>query len=76
MRAARVRVVLDDGRVLEHFSPYRRGDPEAPLSDAELNDKFDELVGPVIGAEATQRLRERLWRLEALELRELELVPA
>jgi 2-methylcitrate dehydratase PrpD len=76
MRAARVRIVLDDGRVLEHFSPYRRGDPEAPLSEAELNDKFDELVGPVIGAEATQRLRERLWRLEALELRELELVPA
>ena len=75
MRAARVRVVLDDGRTLEHFAPHRRGDPEAPLTDAELNDKFDELAGPVIGRDAARRLRERLWRLDELELAELELVP-
>jgi len=76
MRAARVRITLDDGRVLEHFSPYRKGDPEAPLSDAELNDKFDELVAPVIGSEQATRLREKLWRLDELELSELCLVPA
>lgn len=76
MRAARVRIVLDDGRTLEHFAPYRRGDPEAPLSDAELNDKFDELVGPVIGPDATTLLRQRLWRLDELELSDLELVRA
>lgn len=75
MRAARVRIVLDDGRTLEHFAPYRHGDPEAPLSDAELNDKFDELVGPVIGLDATSRLRKRLWRLDELELPDLELAP-
>ncbi len=75
-RAARVRLTLDDGRTLEAFAPYRRGDPEAPLTDAELEAKFDELAGPVIGPDAAQRLRERLWRLETLELAELELVPA
>lgn len=75
MRAARVRIVLDDGRTLEHFAPHRRGDPEAPLGDTELNDKFDELVGPVIGPDATRRLRQRLWRLDALELADLELAP-
>jgi 2-methylcitrate dehydratase PrpD len=74
MRAARVRIVLDDGRVLQHFSPYRRGDPEAPLTDAELEDKFDELASPVIGREAAARLRARVWRLDASELTDLELV--
>ncbi len=75
MRAARVRIVLDDGRMLEHFSPYRRGDPEAPLDDTELNEKFDELVGPVIGIDMASRLRDRIWRLDTLALTDLELVP-
>ena len=76
MRAARVRLVLDDGRTLEQFAPHRRGDPEAPLGDAELNDKFDELATPVIGPDAAQALRGKLWRLDRLELAELDLVPA
>ncbi|ENO97462.1 MmgE/PrpD family protein 2 [Thauera phenylacetica B4P] len=75
MRAARVRITLDDGRALEHFSPYRKGDPEAPLSDAELNDKFEELVAPVIGLTQALHLREKLWRLDTIELAELRLVP-
>lgn len=74
-RAARVRLTLDDGRSFEQFAPYRRGDPEAPLSDQELDAKFEELATPVIGPDAAQALRERLWRLEELELAELELVP-
>ena len=73
-RAARVEIVLKDGRRLEHFSPYRKGDPDAPLSDAELNDKFDELVGPVLGVEETAALRARLWSLERIGIRELDLV--
>ncbi len=51
MRAARVTVTLRDGSVLEQFAPCRKGDPEAPLSDADLNDKFIELASPVIGAQ-------------------------
>lgn len=65
-RAARVRIRLSDGRVYEHFSPFRRGDPESPLSDAELNAKFDELVVPVLGNAAAAALRERIWGLDAL----------
>ena len=76
MRAARVRLTLADGRTLEQFAPHRRGDPEAPLPDEELSAKFDELATPVIGLDAAQALRERLWRLDQLELAELELVPA
>lgn len=75
MRAARVTITTEDGRTFEHFSPYRKGDPEAPLSDAELNDKFDELVAPVIGREPALRLREKLWQLDRIDLSELMLVP-
>ena len=56
-RAARIRVDLTDGRVLEHEQPHRKGDPEDPLTDAELDAKFDELAIPVIGADAAAALR-------------------
>lgn len=75
MRAARVTICTEDGQRLEHFAPHRKGDPEAPLSDAELNDKFDELVAPVIGREPALRLRQQLWQLERIDLSELQLVP-
>jgi 2-methylcitrate dehydratase PrpD len=74
-RAARVTITTEDGKTFQHFSPYRKGDPEAPLTDAELNDKFDELVAPVIGREPAGRLREKLWQLDRIELSELRLVP-
>ena len=35
-----------------------------PLSDQELNDKFLELAGPVLGTKAEKKL-EQLWRLES-----------
>lgn len=73
MRAARLRVALADGRILQHFSPYRKGDPEAPLSDAELNDKFRELAAPVIGIDSASRLLEKLWMLEKLQVSDLHL---
>lgn len=46
-RQARLTVALVDGSRLEHHQAFRTGDPEAPLSDAELIAKFDELAGSV-----------------------------
>jgi 2-methylcitrate dehydratase PrpD len=63
-RAARVSIELVDGRSEEYLQPTRKGDPDMPLSDQELNDKFIELAGPVLGAKAKSTL-ERLWQLEA-----------
>jgi len=48
-RAARLRVELKSGEVLLHEQPIRKGDPEMPLTDTELTDKFRELVSPVLG---------------------------
>jgi 2-methylcitrate dehydratase PrpD len=66
-RAAHVEIELHDGRRLAHFQPYRKGDPELPLTDDELNDKFRELAIPVIGDGASRRLLDALWQLEKLK---------
>ncbi len=62
-RAARVTVTLRDGRVLRHLQPDRKGDPELPLSDADLEGKLIELAGPVIGDEEARALLARIWAL-------------
>ncbi|HUN69135.1 MAG TPA: MmgE/PrpD family protein [Burkholderiales bacterium] len=63
-RAARVAFVARDGRREELLQPTRIGDPDAPLSDAQLGDKYLELAGPVIGDARARGLLERLWNLE------------
>ena len=63
-RAARVSIVARDGRHAEHYQPTRKGDPDAPLSDAELEQKYLELATPVIGESKARGLLARLWRLE------------
>ncbi|SDB69363.1 MmgE/PrpD family protein [Belnapia rosea] len=65
-RAAKVRLTLCGGRVLERFQPTRKGDPDAPLSDADLSAKFEELVGPVLGAAPASALLEALWHGDAV----------
>ncbi len=64
-RAARLKVKLAGGRVLEHFQPHRVGDPDLPLSDRQLDTKFIELAVPVIGEVSAAKLLARLWALES-----------
>lgn len=73
LRSARVRIELADGRSLEHHAPYRKGDPEAPLDDAELEAKFRELVAPVLGTSRADSLLAQLWAVGAQPLSELRL---
>ena len=63
-RAARVAIESRDGRRGEHLQPTRKGDPDMPLSDAELEHKYLELASPVLGEERARRLLARLWKLE------------
>lgn len=62
-RGARVVITLKDGRHWELLQPDRKGDPELPLSDADLEGKFMELATPVLGMTASRDLLERIWRL-------------
>jgi 2-methylcitrate dehydratase PrpD len=65
-RAARVAIESRDGRRETFLQPTRIGDPDAPLSDAQLEEKYLELAAPVLGAAPAQALLDRLWRLDAL----------
>jgi hypothetical protein len=46
------------------FQPNRKGDPEDPLTDADLDGKFIELAAPVIGEAKARALLQQLWQLE------------
>ena len=59
-RAARVAITAR-GRRDELVQPTRKGDPDLPLTDEELNGKFLELATPVLGGEAARRLLADLW---------------
>lgn len=60
-RASRVKMTLTDGRQVEFFQPYRKGDPEQLLTDAEVDAKFLELATPVLGEVKSQALLAALW---------------
>jgi 2-methylcitrate dehydratase PrpD len=62
-RAARV-VIQARGRREEHLQPTRVGDPDLPLSDAQLESKYLELAAPVLGDEKARALLRRLWQLD------------
>ncbi|HEY9207607.1 MAG TPA: MmgE/PrpD family protein, partial [Acidovorax sp.] len=63
-RAARLRLTTTDGRQAEYLQPTRKGDPEQPLTDAELSDKFMELAAPVVGDGRARTLLGNLWALD------------
>lgn len=63
-RGARVCVTLRDGRKLEHLQSDRKGDPELPLSDTDLEGKLVELATPVIGEAQARALLNRIWQLD------------
>ncbi len=62
-RGARVTITLRAGRQLNLLQPDRKGDPELPLSDADLEGKLMELATPVIGENAARALLARIWQL-------------
>jgi 2-methylcitrate dehydratase PrpD len=64
-RAARVAIEAHGGRREEFLQPTRKGDPDQPLTDRELDGKFLELATPVLGDAPARKLLDRLWRLEA-----------
>jgi len=65
-RAARVGIETRDGRRDVFLQPTRIGDPDAPLSDVQLEAKYHELAAPVLGTARARALLERLWRLDAV----------
>lgn len=63
-RSGLVQVMLKDGRTLELFVPHAPGAKENPMSEAGVNEKARSLIEPVLGAQRTVELIERVNRIE------------
>ncbi len=72
-RAAHLTIRCRGGALLQHYQPTRKGDPDDPLSDAELEEKYRELSSPVVGSAAADSLLEQIWMLESADSGLLEL---
>jgi 2-methylcitrate dehydratase PrpD len=71
-RSGRVDVSLRDGRTVSHFTRFPPGTKENPASTEVLNGKARDLMAPVLGAERTDTLIQRINALEAVgDVREL-----
>lgn len=64
-RAARVTITDTAGRSESFFQPTRIGDPDAPLSDRDLDEKFLELAAPTLGDARARHWLATLWALDA-----------
>ncbi len=64
----RVKVTIEttDGRRHERQLDFPKGDPRNPLTDAEVEEKFDALAAPVMPEPARRKLKAAVWSLEKL----------
>jgi 2-methylcitrate dehydratase PrpD len=58
---------LRDGRTIREHVTAATGTPENPMSDRELQEKFLDLVQPVIGVDAGHRVIDTIMHLESLD---------
>ena len=63
-RAAQVTIQLLDGTTHQFLQPTRKGDPDMPLSDADLQAKLEELASDVLGADKLRHISQQLWQLD------------
>jgi 2-methylcitrate dehydratase len=64
LQRVRVRITTTDGRTFDKQIDYPKGDPRNPLSDREIEDKFDALAEPVLSPGRRQKIKDAVWRLE------------
>jgi 2-methylcitrate dehydratase len=61
-----VHVITNDGAVYTHKLDYPKGDPRNPLTDAEVESKYEDLASTVLSKPARDTLRDAVWNLEKL----------
>ncbi len=62
---------MNDGSIYAHHQHTRHGDPDEPLTDQELVDKFHELAEPRVGLQMAQTLSGELLGGAGLSVRDL-----
>jgi len=61
-----VTIRTTDGRGFSKQLDYPKGDQRNPLSDREIEEKFDALAGPVMSRGARKRVKDAVWKLDEL----------
>jgi len=61
-----VTVKTTDGRELTKQLDYPKGDPRNPLTDREIEEKFDALAAPVLSDGRRRLVKNAVWKLDAL----------
>ena len=64
LQRAIVHIDTTDGRSFEKQLDCPKGDPRNPLTDAELEEKFDALAEGVLTKSAQQKVKDAVWSLE------------
>jgi 2-methylcitrate dehydratase PrpD len=64
---AEVEILLADGRLVERRIAYPKGEPEAPMSDREVEEKFMDLASAALSPEAARAVIGEVQRLERSE---------
>src|SRR3954466_9135355 len=59
-----VKITTNDGRSFEKQLDYPKGDPRNPLTDREIEEKFEALADPVMTKSAQRKLKDAIWNLE------------
>ena len=70
-RSAKVEMEMNDGSIYAHHQYTRHGDPDEPLTDQELVDKFHELAEPRIGLQLAQTISGEVLGGKGLSVRDL-----
>jgi 2-methylcitrate dehydratase PrpD len=65
--AARVEIVMNDGRVFTKTQIVPYGDPEKPLQEKAVEDKFLKNVGNVVGVESAAAMWKKISSLDGLK---------
>jgi 2-methylcitrate dehydratase len=66
MQRAAVTIRTNDGREFSKTIDYPKGDPRNPLTDREIEEKFDALASPILDDKARARVKDAVWNLESL----------
>jgi 2-methylcitrate dehydratase len=61
-----VNITTTDGRSFSEQLDYPKGDPRNPLTDQEIEEKFNALADGVLSPTAQKKLKDAIWNLEKL----------
>ena len=61
-----VKITTTDGQEFTQQIDYPKGDPRNPLTDREVEEKFDALAEPLLSADRRQRVKDTVWKADEL----------